>query len=122
MLDIILNYPLIVLIVVVVLIWFVKNHFLPSNDDVNGLKDEIIKQLIKNKTFVTPDELSSRENKIKNDIKTDFLSLAVFNEFKSGIDKQFARINERFDEGRDSFRELFKGINDIKNYLLEMKK
>lgn len=122
MLDIILNYPLIVLIVVVVLIWLVKNHFLPSNDDVNGLKDEIIKQLIKNKTFVTPDELSSRENKIRNDIKTDFLSLAVFNEFKSGIDKQFARINERFDEGRDSFRELFKGINDIKNYLLEMKK
>lgn len=122
MLDIILNYPLIVLIVIVVLIWLVKNHFLPSNDDVNGLKDEIIKQLIKNKTFVTPDELSSRENKIRNDIKTDFLSLAVFNEFKSGIDKQFARINERFDEGRDSFRELFKGINDIKNYLLEMKK
>ncbi len=122
MLDIILNYPLIVLIIIVVLIWLVKNHFLPSNDDVNGLKDEIIKQLIKNKTFVTPDELSSRENKIRNDIKTDFLSLAVFNEFKSGIDKQFARINERFDEGRDSFRELFKGINDIKNYLLEMKK
>lgn len=122
MLDIILNYPLTVLIVIVVLIWLVKNHFLPSNDDVNGLKDEIIKQLIKNKTFVTPDELSSRENKIRNDIKTDFLSLAVFNEFKSGIDKQFARINERFDEGRDSFRELFKGINDIKNYLLEMKK
>lgn len=122
MLDIILNYPLIVLIVIVVLIWLVKNHFLPSNDDVNGLKEEIIKQLIKNKTFVTPDELSSRENNIRNDIKTDFLSLAVFNEFKSGIDKQFARINERFDEGRDSFRELFKGINDIKNYLLEMKK
>ena len=122
MLDIILNYPLIVLIVIAVLIWLVKNHFLPSNDDVNGLKEEIIKQLIKNKTFVTPDELSSRENNIRNDIKTDFLSLAVFNEFKSGIDKQFARINERFDEGRDSFRELFKGINDIKNYLLEMKK
>ena len=122
MLDIILNYPLIVLSVIVVFSWIVKNHFLPSNDDVNGLKEEIIKQLIKNKTFVTPDELSSRENNIRNDIKTDFLSLAVFNEFKSGIDKQFARINERFDEGRDSFRELFKGINDIKNYLLEMKK
>ena len=122
MLEVAMNYPLIVLVVVVVLFWLVKNHILASHDEVKDSKDEIIKSLIKSKTFVTPEELNTREEKIRNDVKAEFLSLAVFNEFKSGIDKQFVRVNERFDEGRDSFKELFKGIDDIKNYLLEMKK
>lgn len=122
MLEVAMNYPLIVLVVVVVLFWLVKNHILASHDEVKDSKDEIIKSLIKSKTFVTPEELNAREEKIRNDVKTEFLSLAVFNEFKSGIDKQFVRVNERFDENRDSFKEVFKGIDDIKNYLLEMKK
>ena len=96
MLEIITNYPLIVWIIVFVVIFLVKNHILASHDEVTNL--------------------------IRRDIKADFLSLAVFNEFKNGIDRQFKTVFTRFDEGTEQMKELHHGINDIKNYLLEEKR
>lgn len=119
MLEIVTNYPLLIMIIVFVIVWFVKNHILASHDDITALKQEIIEELKKEKVFVTPAQLSSCENLIRRDVKADFLSLAVFNEFKVGIDKQFKTVFGRFDDGAIQMRELGKGIDDIKNYLLE---
>ena len=86
------------------------------------LQKQIIEELKEDKTFVTNEQLSSCENLIRRDIKADFLSLAVFNEFKNGIDRQFKTVFTRFDEGTEQMKELHHGINDIKNYLLEEKR
>lgn len=122
MLEIVKNYPLIAWIIVFVVFFLVKNHILVSKDDVQNLKEQIINELKKNKTFVTQNELSECEDSIRRDVKADFLSLAVFNEFKTGIDRQFKNVFTRFDEGSKQFKELNRGINDIKDYLLEEKR
>lgn len=122
MLEIITNYPLIVWIIVFVVIFLVKNHILASHDEVANLKKQIIEDLKKDKTFVTNEQLSNCEKLIRRDVKADFLSLAVFNEFKTGIDRQFKTIFTRFDEGTAQMKELQHGINDIKKYLLEEKR
>lgn len=122
MLEIITTYPLLTIFIVGVVIWLVKNHFLASHDEVKDLKTEIITQLKKDKVFVTPEQLSNCENLIRRDVKQDFLSLAVFNEFKTGIDNQFKTVFTRFDEGTAQFKELSRGINDIKNFLLKEKR
>lgn len=122
MFEIITTYPLLTIIIVGVVILLVKNHFLASHDEVKDLKSEIIAQLKEDKVFVTPEQLSSTENLIRRDVKQDFLSLAVFNEFKTGIDNQFKTVFTRFDEGTAQFKELSRGINDIKNFLLKEKR
>lgn len=122
MLDIVTNYPLVAWIIVFVVFFLVKNHFLASRDDVTKIKEQIINELKENKTFVTQNELSNCEDSIRRDVKADFLSLAVFNEFKTGIDRQFKNVFTRFDEGSIQFKELSRGINDIKDYLLEEKR
>lgn len=122
MLEIVKNYPLLAWVIVFIVFFLVKNHILASRDDVQNLKEQIISELKKNKTFVTQEELSDCEDSIRRDVKADFLSLAVFNEFKTGIDRQFKNVFTRFDEGSKQFKELNRGINDIKDYLLEEKR
>lgn len=122
MLEIIKDYPLLTIVIVGIVYFLVKNHFLASHDEVKDLKSEIIAQLKEEKVFVTPEQLSSTENLIRRDVKQDFLSLAVFNEFKTGIDNQFKTVFTRFDEGANQIKELSRGINDIKNFLLKEKR
>ena len=122
MFELFKDYPLIVGIIVGVIVFLVKNHILPSNDDVKEIKKQIIKELKEGKIFATPTELTECKDSILNSVKADFLSLAVFNEFKVGIDRQFKNVFYRFDEGSNQFKELNKGINDIKNYLLAEKR
>ena len=119
MLDIIQNYPLFVGIVLIVIIFLVKNHFLASNDDISKVQEKVIKNLKENKIFITREELTDCESKIRQDVESRFLSLAVFNEFKTGIDRQFKTVFTRFDEGSEQFKELSRGINEIKNYLIK---
>ena len=122
MFELFKDYPLIVGIIVGVIVFLEKNHILPSNDDVKEIKKQIIKELKEGKIFATPAELTECKDSILNSVKADFLSLAVFNEFKVGIDRQFKNVFYRFDEGSNQFKELNKGINDIKNYLLAEKR
>ena len=87
--------------------------------DVKKAQDEVIQQLKKDKTFVTHEELSNASDKIKKEVEDRFLTLAVFNEFKAGIDKQFETVFKRFDEGNQNFKEIFRGINEIKTFLIK---
>lgn len=122
MLEIFTTYPLLTILIIVVVIWLIKNHIVASHDEVTDLKENIIKSLKDGKCFVTPDELGQAKTEVKTDIENRFLTLAAFAEFKSGIDNQFKTVFHRFDEGTEQFKEVNRGINDIKNYLLKQKR
>ncbi len=101
-------------------VWFViKNHIVATPMDVEKVKSDIISKLKKEKTFITPEDLNHTANEIKGEVETRFLTLAAFNEFKNGIDKQFEAVFKRFDEGTAQFRSLFRGMDDIKNLLIK---
>lgn len=100
--------------------WFlIKNHIIITSLDLEKFKSKIIEELKKQKVFVTPQELSDASKEIKNDVETRFLTLAVFNEFKNGIDNQFKTVFKRFDEGTKQFESLFSKVDDIKNLLIK---
>lgn len=122
MLEIFTTYPLLTVLIIAVVIWLIKNHIVASHDEVTDLKENIIKSLKDGKCFVTPDELGQAKTEVKTDIENRFLTLAAFAEFKNGIDNQFKTVFHRFDEGTEQFKEVNRGINDIKNYLLKQKR
>lgn len=122
MLGLFTTYPLLTVLIIAVVIWLIKNHIVASHDEVTDLKENIIKSLKDGKCFVTPDELGQAKTEVKTDIENRFLTLAAFAEFKSGIDNQFKTVFRRFDEGTEQFKEVNRGINDIKNYLLKQKR
>lgn len=122
MLEIFTTYPLLTVLIIAVVIWLIKSHIVASHDEVADLKENIIKSLKDGKCFVTPDELGQAKTEVKTDIENRFLTLAAFAEFKSGIDNQFKTVFHRFDEGTEQFKEVNRGINDIKNYLLKQKR
>lgn len=119
MLEIIHTYPIFVILGVLFIVALVKNHILSTPFDIKKAQDEVIQQLKKDKTFVTHEELSKASDKIKKEVEDRFLTLAVFNEFKAGIDKQFETVFKRFDEGNQNFKEIFRGINEIKTFLIK---
>ena len=103
-----------------IVIWFlIKNHIILTPLDLAKVKSKIIEELKNQRAFVTPEELNKETAKIKTDVETRFLTLAVFNEFKNGIDKQFNAVQKRFNEGTKQFESLFHGLNDIKNILIK---
>ncbi len=94
-------------------VWFlIKNHIIITVLDLAKLKNKIIDELKKDKVFVTPQELNDASGKIKSDTEDRFLTLAAFNEFKTGIDNQFKSVFKQFDA-------LSRGVNDIKDILIK---
>lgn len=122
MLEIFTTYPLLTILIIAIVVWLVKSHVVASHDEVTDLKENIIKQLKDGKCFVTPEELGTAKTEVKTDIENRFLTLAAFAEFKNGIDNQFKTVFHRFDEGTEQFKEVNRGISDIKNYLLKQKR
>ena len=119
MFEIITSYPVFVILAIFFIVYLIKSHVLTTPFDVKKAQDEVIQQLKKDKTFVTHEELSNASDKIKKEVEDRFLTLAVFNEFKAGIDKQFETVFKRFDEGNQNFKEIFRGINEIKTFLIK---
>lgn len=119
--ELFINYPIVTLMLVFGLAFLLKNHIFATPLDVEKVKKEIVDGLKKDSTFVTPAELAYAKTEIKKDVEDHYLAIAVFKEFKRGIDSQFETVFKRFDEGTGQFKELFRGINDIKNYLMKEK-
>ena len=122
MFDLIKTYPLLT----VFIIWFValliKNHILATPLDIKEAKKALIKELKEGEVFVTHEELNKMKETIRSDYEARFLSLAVFSQFKEGLDNQFKTVFQKFDENKEQFSELFRGINDIKNILIRNNK
>lgn len=119
MFDFITKNPLIAVFVVSVVWFLIKNHIVATPLDLEKVKSEVVEKLKEEKTFITPEELNKTSEKIKREVETRFLTLAVFNEFKNGIDNQFKAVFKRFDEGTAQFKTLFRGVDDIKNILIK---
>ena len=100
----------------------IKNHILATPLDIKEAKKALIKELKEGEVFVTHEELNKMKESIRSDYEARFLSLAVFTQFKEGLDNQFKTVFQKFDENKEQFSELFRGINDIKNILIRNNK
>ena len=92
MLEIVTNYPLLIMIIVFVIIWFVKNHILASHDDIASLKQEIIDRLSK-----LQNEMKDMEDSVKSDVEDDNLrdeDMFRINEKIKDLEKQILNVIE----------------------------
>ena len=118
MFDLIKSYPLLTVFIIGFVALLIKNHILATPLDINKAKKDLLKELGESGVFVTHDELNKMKETIRSDYEARFLSLAVFSQFKEGLDNQFKTVFQKFDENKEQFSELFRGINDIKNILI----
>lgn len=122
MFDLIKTYPLLTIFIIWFVALLIKNHILATPLDIKEAKKALIKELKEGEIFVTHDELNKMKETIRSDYEARFLSLAVFSQFKEGLDNQFKTVFQKFDENKEQFSELFRGINDIKNILIRNNK
>ena len=122
MFDLIKTYPLLTVFIIGFVALLIKNHILATPLDIKEAKKALIKELKEGEIFVTHDELNKMKETIRSDYEARFLSLAVFSKFKEGLDNQFKTVFQKFDENKEQFSELFRGINDIKNILIRNNK
>lgn len=122
MLDFAQSYPLVTISIFVIIALLIKNHILATPFDIKEAKKALIKELKEGEVFVTHEELNKAKEIIRNDYEARFLSLAVFGEFKQGLDNQFKTVFQKFDENKEQFSELFRSINEIKNILINDRK
>ncbi len=122
MFDLIKTYPLLTIFIIWFVALLIKNHILATPLDIKEAKKALIKELKEGEVFVTHDELNKMKETIRSDYEARFLSLAVFSQFKEGLDNQFKTVFQKFDENKEQFSELFRGINDIKNILIRNNK
>lgn len=122
MFDLIKTYPLLTVFIICFVALLIKNHILATPLDIKEAKKALIKELKEGEIFVTHDELNKMKETIRSDYEARFLSLAVFSQFKEGLDNQFKTVFQKFDENKEQFSELFRGINEIKNILIRNNK
>ena len=122
MFDLIKTYPLLTIFIIGFVALLIKNHILATPLDINKAKKDLLKELGESGVFVTHDELNKMKETIRSDYEARFLSLAVFSQFKEGLDNQFKTVFQKFDENKEQFSELFRGINEIKNILIRNNK
>lgn len=122
MFDLIKSYPLLTIFILGFVVLLIKNRILATPLDIKEAKKALIKELKEGEIFVTHDELNKMKETIRSDYEARFLSLAVFSQFKEGLDNQFKTVFQKFDENKEQFSELFRGINDIKNILIRNNK
>ena len=122
MFDLIKSYPLLTVFIIGFVALLIKNHILATPLDIKEAKKALIKELKEGEIFVTHDELNKMKETIRSDYEARFLSLAVFSQFKEGLDNQFKTVFQKFDENKEQVSELFRGINDIKNILIRNNK
>jgi len=115
------DYPIVTLIILFAVWMLLKNHIFATPGELKDIKKKIIEELTTKKVFVTHEELNQAEKKLTKEFEEKYLMLRVWEEFKTGIEKQFANIFKRFDESAEQSKELFNGINEIKNYLMKKK-
>lgn len=68
--------------------------------------------LLKNKIFVTPEQLANKADKITKDVEKRFLTLLEFNEYKKRIDDNNKALSDRLDK-------IESGIEHITEILLQ---
>lgn len=117
-----MQHPKESLLIAGIIFWLIDKKFIASGKDIKDLKEKIIHKLKNDKVFITNEDLTLFDRNMKTYVDNKFVSLAVFNEFKTGIDKQFNNLNKRLDEGTGCFKTVFERLDSIKDILIEREK
>ena len=115
------DYPVITLTVLFFVWMLVKNKIFATPSEIKDVKKKIIDELLEKNVFVTPAQMQQVETNLKAEFENKYLMLRVWEEFKKGIEIQFSNIFKRFDENTEQTKSIFKGINDLKSYLMNNK-
>lgn len=78
----------------------------------------IVVFLIKNRLFVTPEQMQKERKNLLEEVERRFLSLAAFREYEKRMDDNFQTINRRFLESNDRFDKVDKSLEHITDLLI----
>lgn len=74
--------------------------------------------LLRNKFFVTPEQLQIERRALMKEVENRFLSLVAFREFEKRIDDNFRGIKERLDDGSARFDKVDITLEHITDMLI----
>lgn len=75
--------------------------------------------LMKNRLFVTPEQLQKERKDFTAEIERRFLSLAAFREYEKRMDDNFATVDRRFKESSKRFDNVDRGLEHITDLLIK---
>lgn len=75
--------------------------------------------LLKNKIFVTPEQMQKERKGIIEEVEERFLSLVAFREFEKRIEDNYVNIKNRFKDGSKRFDKIDDNLEHIKDILIK---
>lgn len=76
--------------------------------------------LLKNRLFVTPEQLQKEHQNIMDEVERRFLSLAAFREYEKRMDENFKTIDRRFSESNDRVDSRFDKIDTKLEHITDL--
>ena len=75
--------------------------------------------LLKNRLFVTPEQMQKERQYLMDEVERKFLSLQAFREYEKRMDDNFKTINRRFSESNERFDKVDKSLEHITDLLIK---
>ena len=75
--------------------------------------------IMKNRLFVTPEQLQKERKDFTAEIERRFLSLAAFREYEKRMDENFETVNRRFLESNTRFDKVDNSLGHIIDLLIK---
>ena len=75
--------------------------------------------LMKNRVFVTPEQLQKERKDFTAEIERRFLSLAAFREYEKRMDDNFETVNNRITESNNRFDNVDRSLEHIVDLLIK---
>lgn len=79
----------------------------------------IVAFCLKNRLFVTPEQMQKERKELLEEIERRFLSLAAFREYEKRMDENFQTINRRFGETNLRFDKVDGALGHITDLLIK---
>ena len=74
---------------------------------------------LKNRLFVTPEQMQKERQNLIEEVERRFLSLAAFREYEKRMDDNFKTINRRFCESNERFDKVDNSLEHITDLLIK---
>lgn len=75
--------------------------------------------LMKNRLFVTPEQMQKERKNLLEEVERRFLSLAAFREYEKRMDDNFETVNRRFSNSEKRFDKVDENLEHIKDLIIK---
>ena len=79
----------------------------------------VIAILLKNRLFVTPEQMKTERQSLIEEVERRFLELVAFREYEKRMNDNFETVNRRFSESRERFDKVDKSLEHITDLLIK---